>query len=124
MPRIRRVLVDITGMLTIPKGRREIPHGHGRDIFCNKKKKTQFQRRALLMDCARKRVPTKNLQERRREKKIESEREISRLSLFSSLVDILRLQKMFQIIKRFHRLFLCNFNPFYPELFDTSPESD
>lgn len=33
MPRIRRVLVDITGMLTIPKGRGEIPHGHGRDIF-------------------------------------------------------------------------------------------
>lgn len=74
------------------------------------------------MDCARKRVPTKNLQERKREK--DREREISRLSLFSSLVDILRLQKMSQIIKRFHRLFLCNFNPFLPELFDTSPESD
>lgn len=33
MPRIRRVLVDITGMLTIPKGRGKVPHGHGGDIF-------------------------------------------------------------------------------------------
>lgn len=33
MPRIRRVLVDITGMLTIPKGRGKVPHGHRGDIF-------------------------------------------------------------------------------------------
>lgn len=79
MPRIRRVLVDITGMLTIPKGRGEIPHGHGRDIFCNKKRK-QFQRRALLMDCARKRMPTKNLQERKRAR--ERKREKSLVSFY------------------------------------------
>lgn len=42
MPWIRWTLVHFTGMLTLPKGRGEVPHEHRRDIFCDKIK--LFQR--------------------------------------------------------------------------------
>jgi hypothetical protein len=70
MPRIRRVLVDVTGMLAIPKGRGKVPHGHRGDIFCNEKKKKNKSRqcsvsnapaRALLMvRAAKKRAASKH----------------------------------------------------------------
>lgn len=71
MPRIRRVLVDITGMLTIPKGRGKVPHGHGGDIFCNKKEDSFSG--ALLMARARKRARLREILEK--EAETESERE-------------------------------------------------
>lgn len=118
MPRIRRVLVDITGMLTIPKGRGEIPHGHGRDIFCNKKRK-QFQRRALLMDCARKRI--RKIFKKEREQEKERERNLS--SLFIFLVKILGLEKIRK--KKIKKLSIVSVILIIPERFGTfSSESD
>lgn len=33
VPWIRWILIALTRMLTVPKGSREVPHGHGRDVF-------------------------------------------------------------------------------------------